>query len=59
VRATGGADAEPGALTRIADAIVAGRLTVPVAAVFPVERIRDAVALQAARHVHGKVVVTL
>ncbi|WP_103335642.1 NADP-dependent oxidoreductase [Amycolatopsis sp. CA-126428] len=59
VRATGGADAEPGALKQIADAIVAGGLTVPVAAVFPVERIRDAVALQATRHVHGKVVVTL
>lgn len=59
VRATGGADAEPGALAKIADAIAAGRLTVPVAAVFPVEKIRDAVALQAARHVHGKVVVTL
>ena len=59
VRATGGADADPGALKQIADAIVAGGLTVPVAAVFPVERIRDAVALQAARHVHGKVVVTL
>lgn len=59
VRATGGADAEPGAVARIAAAIVAGELTVPVAAVFPVERIRDAVALQAARHVHGKVVVTL
>jgi len=59
VRATGGADAEPGALEQIADAVAAGRLTVPVAAVFPVERIRDAVALQAGRHVHGKVVVTL
>ncbi|ADJ50334.1 NADPH:quinone reductase and related Zn-dependent oxidoreductase [Amycolatopsis mediterranei S699] len=59
VRATGGADADPGALKQIAEAIVAGRLTVPVAAVFPVDRIRDAVALQAARHVHGKVVVTL
>ncbi len=59
VRATGGADAEPGALQRIAEAIVAGRLTVPVAAVFPVDRIRDAVALQATGHVHGKVVVTL
>ena len=31
----------------------------PVAAVFPVEQIRDAVTLQAGRHVHGKVVVTL
>jgi len=59
VRATGGADAEPGALGRIAAAILAGELTVPVAAVFPVERIRDAVALQAGRHVHGKVVITL
>ena len=59
VRATGGADADPGALKQIADAIVSGGLTVPIAAVFPVERIRDAVALQAARHVHGKVVVTL
>jgi NADPH:quinone reductase-like Zn-dependent oxidoreductase len=59
VRATGGADAEPGALARITDAILAGELTVPIAAVFPVERIRDAVTLQAGRHVHGKVVVTL
>ncbi|MDX3188279.1 NADP-dependent oxidoreductase [Streptomyces sp. MN03-5084-2B] len=58
VRATGGIDAEPGAVERVADAVAAGRLTVPVAAVFPVEKIRDAVALQAARHVHGKVVVT-
>jgi NADPH:quinone reductase-like Zn-dependent oxidoreductase len=59
VRATGGADAEPGALARIARAVADGELTVPVAAVFPVERIREAVALQAGRHVHGKVVVTL
>ncbi|SFW60413.1 NADP-dependent oxidoreductase [Amycolatopsis australiensis] len=59
VRATGGADAEPGAMARITDAILAGELTVPIAAVFPVERIRDAVSLQAGRHVHGKVVVTL
>jgi len=59
VRATGGIDAAPGALQRITDAIVAGTLTVPIAAVFPVERIRDAVTLSAGRHVHGKVVVTL
>ncbi len=58
-RATGGIDAEPDALARITDAILAGRLTVPIAAVFPVERVRDAVALQAGRHVHGKVVITL
>jgi NADPH:quinone reductase-like Zn-dependent oxidoreductase len=59
VRATGGIDAEPDALSRITDAILAGQLTVPVAAVFPVEQIRDAVALQAGRHVHGKIVITL
>ena len=38
---------------------MAGQLTVPIAAVFPVEKIRNAVTLQAGRHVHGKVVVTL
>ena len=59
VRPTGGIDAEPDALSRITDAILAGQITVPVAAVFPVEQIREAVTLQAARHVHGKVVVTL
>jgi NADPH:quinone reductase-like Zn-dependent oxidoreductase len=59
VRATGGIDAEPDALDRIAAAILAGRITVPIAAVFPIERIRDAVTLQAGRHVHGKIVVTL
>ena len=59
VRATGGIDAPPDALDRITDAVLAGQLTVPVAAVFPVEQIREAVTLQAGRHVHGKVVVTL
>ena len=59
VRATGGIDAPPDALDRITDAILAGQMTVPVAAVFPVEQIREAVTLQAGRHVHGKVVVTL
>jgi len=59
VRATGGIDAEPGALGRIAAAIAAGQITVPIAAVFPIEQLRQAVALQAGRHVHGKIVVTL
>jgi hypothetical protein len=40
-------------------AILAGEVTVPVAATFPVERIRDAVELRAGRHVHGKIVITL
>ena len=59
VRATGGRDATPGALHRIAEAVAAGQLTVPVAATFPVGQIRDAVTLQQGGHVHGKVVVTL
>ncbi|MEU9019533.1 NADP-dependent oxidoreductase [Actinomadura sp. NPDC048394] len=59
VRATGGFDARPDALERITGAILAGELTVPIAATFPIEKVRDAVALQAGRHVHGKVVITL
>jgi NADPH:quinone reductase-like Zn-dependent oxidoreductase len=59
VRATGGIDAAPGAMERITDAILAGTITVPIAAAFPIEKIRDAVTLQAGGHVHGKVVVTL
>jgi NADPH:quinone reductase-like Zn-dependent oxidoreductase len=59
VRATGAFNAKPAALERITDAIVAGQLTVPIAGAFPVEKIRDAVTLQAGRHVHGKIVVTL
>jgi NADPH:quinone reductase-like Zn-dependent oxidoreductase len=58
-RAAWGGDAEPDALPRIADAIAAGQITVPIAARFPIEQIREATALQADRHVHGKIVVTL
>ena len=46
-------------MKRITDAILAGRITVPIAATFPIVQIRDAVALQAGRHVHGKIVITL
>ena len=59
VRATGAFDAAPDALQQVTDAILAGKLTVPIAARFPVGQIRDAVRLQAGGHVHGKVVVTL
>ena len=59
VRATGAIDAGPDAMERITDAILAGKLTVPIAATFPIEQIRDAVTLQAGRHVHGKIVVAL
>jgi NADPH:quinone reductase-like Zn-dependent oxidoreductase len=59
VRATGGIDAPPDALERTTDAILASKLTVPIAAVFPIGQIRDAVTMQAGRRVHGKIVVTL
>jgi NADPH:quinone reductase-like Zn-dependent oxidoreductase len=58
-RAAWGGEAEPDALPRIADAIAAGQITVPIAARFPLERIQEAAALQADRHAHGKIVVTL
>jgi hypothetical protein len=38
---------------------LAGAITVPIAAVFPIEQIRDAVTMQAGRHVDGKILVTL
>ncbi|WP_067675761.1 NADP-dependent oxidoreductase [Nocardia miyunensis] len=59
VRAVGGFDASPDAMARITDAILAGTITVPIAAIFPIEKIRDAVTQQADRHVHGKIVVIL
>ncbi|WP_431877768.1 NADP-dependent oxidoreductase [Amycolatopsis sacchari] len=48
-----------GALGEIATLVAAGHLRVPIAATFPVDQIRPAVELQAARHVHGKVVIDL
>lgn len=46
-------------MSRITAAIASGQLTVPIAATFPLEGVREAVELQASRHVHGKVVLTL
>jgi NADPH:quinone reductase-like Zn-dependent oxidoreductase len=59
VRGTGGVDASPGAVERISAAVARGRLTVPIAATYPLEQIRDAVDLQRHGHVHGKIVVRL
>jgi NADPH:quinone reductase-like Zn-dependent oxidoreductase len=59
VRATGGIDAGPDALERITAAILAGKLTVALAATFPIEQVTEAVTLQAGSHVHGKIVITL
>ncbi|GAA1971116.1 NADP-dependent oxidoreductase [Microbacterium deminutum] len=57
--ATGGVDAAPDALDRIARALAEGTLTLPIQATFPIERIQDAVQLLRGGHVRGKVVVTV
>jgi len=54
-----GASAAPGSLERLAELVANGRLRVPIAASFPLEKIRAAVELQAGRHVKGKVVIDL
>lgn len=59
VRRTGGRDAGPDALARVADLVASGQLTVPVAATYPIERVAEAVDAQRAGHVHGKLVVTV
>jgi NADPH:quinone reductase-like Zn-dependent oxidoreductase len=43
----------------IAAAVAAGEISVPIAASFPLDQIREAVTLQSGRRVHGKVVITL
>ncbi|MBU8812483.1 NADP-dependent oxidoreductase [Mycolicibacterium goodii] len=58
VRATGAAHAVPEALQRIAAAIGADTLTVPIAATYPIEQIHDAARMQTERHTHGKIVIT-
>jgi NADPH:quinone reductase-like Zn-dependent oxidoreductase len=58
-RAVFGGEAQPDAIPRIAAAIAAKQMTVPIAARFPIEQITEAATVQAERHVHGKIVVTL
>ncbi len=58
-RATGGRDAAPDAPARIAELVASGQLTVPVAASYPLDRIREAVEVQRDGHVHGKLVLLL
>lgn len=57
--ATGGGDAAPGALERIAAGVADGSLVLPLEATFPVEQVADAYRLLEEGHVRGKVVVTL
>lgn len=59
VTAVSGMQAAPGALARVAELVANGKVRVPIAAIYPVEQIREAVAAQASRHTKGKIVVTL
>jgi len=59
VTTVAGFQAEAGTLEYVARLIAEGRLKVPIAATYPIERIREAVSFQASRHVKGKIVVTL
>jgi len=52
-------DVSPDSMKQITDAILESELAVPIAANFPIERIREAATLQASRHAHGKIVITL
>lgn len=57
-RATGSRNAPAGALADIARQVADGSLTVPVAATYPIDEIRDAVEAQKAAKQLGKIVVT-
>ncbi|WP_029150513.1 NADP-dependent oxidoreductase [Microbacterium indicum] len=59
VHQRGATDARPEALDELAAAIAAGRIRVPIARRFPLAEVREAAALQLARHVHGKIVLEL
>src|SRR5207244_1782965 len=43
----------------LAELVVAGKLTIPIQAVYPLERVRDAYGELAARHTRGKIVLRL
>lgn len=55
----GGADARPDDLPEIAAAVAAGTIVLPIDAVFPLERVRDAYRMLQAGHVRGKIVVVM
>ncbi|GAA2442863.1 NADP-dependent oxidoreductase [Agromyces soli] len=59
VRSVNGSDAHPGDLGRLLALVAEGRLTVPIAGVYPIERFAEAIAQQRSRHVRGKVAVVV
>ncbi|GAA3124527.1 zinc-binding dehydrogenase [Nonomuraea salmonea] len=59
VPAANGATATPSDLAELARLVATGEIRMPIAATFPVDKIREATELQAARHVRGKIVIAL
>ena len=47
----------PEVLSEIADLVASGRITVPIAATYPLDRVRDAFTELADGHTHGKIVL--
>jgi NADPH:quinone reductase len=48
----------PDILATMAEHVAWGRLTVPIAAIYPLEQVRDAYTELASGHVHGKIVLS-
>lgn len=57
--AVNGSDARQDALPRLTELIAAGRLDVPIAAVYPLDEFHKAIAHQRSRHVNGKIAVDM
>jgi NADPH:quinone reductase-like Zn-dependent oxidoreductase len=56
---TGGANAEAGALDRIANGLADGELQLPVQQTFPLDQALDGLELLRQGHVRGKIVITI
>ena len=59
VRRTGGRDAAPDALDRVAGLVASRHVRVPIEGIYPLDRITDAVDRQRTGHTHGKLAVSL
>lgn len=59
VSQVGGSAATTEDMTKILDYLLAGKMSVPIAATFAFDNFRAAIELQKGRHTHGKIVVTI
>lgn len=58
VKSTGSLQAAPGAMDHLAKLTAAGKVSVPIAATFTIDKVGEASALMMQRHAHGKIIVT-